>query len=121
MGYATEAAYENTDKVPYQKKKPWFLKRWVINWVREDWDNAKSPNMSLNVSRPIGIAIDADSDLDRERALRFNVYVANGGRVVETFRYDRQKDRNTKSLYIITNDADFGREIDKIITMEALR
>jgi hypothetical protein len=56
-----------------------------------------------------------------ERAIQFTVYVANGGRVVETRRYDKKTDRNTNGLYVINNDADFGHEIDKIITMEALR
>jgi hypothetical protein len=56
-----------------------------------------------------------------ERALHFTVYVANGGRVVETRRYDKKTDRNTNGLYVINNDADFGKEIDKIITMESLR
>jgi hypothetical protein len=59
--------------------------------------------------------------IDHEKALRFNVYHANGGRVVEINNYDRQKDRHKRSLYVITSDQDFGREIDKIITMEALK
>ena len=49
------------------------------------------------------------------------MYNANGGRVVETRRYDRQKDRSQTGLYVITSDQEFGHEIDKIITMEALR
>jgi hypothetical protein len=56
-----------------------------------------------------------------ERAIQFTVYNANGGRVVETRRYDKKTDRNTNGLYVINNDADFGKEIDKIITMESLR
>jgi hypothetical protein len=56
-----------------------------------------------------------------ERALQFTVYVANGGRVVETRRYDKKTDRHTNGLYVINNDTDFGKEIDKIITIEALR
>jgi hypothetical protein len=53
--------------------------------------------------------------------MRFNIYHASGGRVVETNSYDRHKDRHKRSLYVITSDQDFGREIDKIITMEALK
>jgi hypothetical protein len=56
-----------------------------------------------------------------ERAIQFTVYTANGGRVVETRRYDRLKDRHQSGLYIITSDQDFGKEIDKIIVMEGLR
>jgi hypothetical protein len=59
--------------------------------------------------------------LSGSKSIRFEIHHANGGRVVQTRRYDEQKDRHFEQLYVITNDQDFGREIDKIITMEALR
>jgi hypothetical protein len=52
---------------------------------------------------------------------RLQVYKANGGVVVETRTYDRRKDENYNSLYVITEDKDLGAEIGKIITMENLR
>jgi len=68
------------------------------------------------------ICIDEDSiQLSRERSIKFEIHNANGGRVVQTRRYDAQKDRHFENLYVITSDQDFGRELDKIITMEALR
>jgi len=68
------------------------------------------------------ICIDEDSlSLSKERSIKFEIHNANGGRVVQTRRYDAQKDRHFENLYIITSDQDFGREIDKILTMEALR
>lgn len=69
-----------------------------------------------------GITIDEDSiQLTRDKSIRFEIHNANGGRIVQTRRYDTQKDRHIENLYIITSDMEFGREIDKIITMEALR
>jgi hypothetical protein len=114
--YAT-AVYPEAKTPRKQKKKPWFLKRWAINWVREDWANADENTLASN-------RIDSPRDidmLDSDRALKFSIYYANGGRVIETNSYDRQKDRHRRSLYVITSDQDFGREIDKIITMEALK
>jgi hypothetical protein len=68
------------------------------------------------------IRIDEDSiQLSRETSVRFEIHQAAGGRVVQTRRYDQRKDRHMEGLYIITPDQDFGREIDKIITMEALK
>jgi len=68
------------------------------------------------------ISIDEDSiQLSREKSIMFEIHNANGGRVVQTRRYDNHRDRHFENLYIITDDKDFGREIDKIITMEALR
>ena len=71
---------------------------------------------------PEDICIAEDSpSLSRERSIKFEIHNANGGRVVQTRRYDAQKDRHFENLYVITSDQDFGRELDKIITMEALR
>ena len=61
------------------------------------------------------------SSCSNNELIQFTVYNANGGRVVETRRYDRQKDRSSNGLYVITSNQDFGHEIDKIITMELLR
>lgn len=60
-------------------------------------------------------------EFESDNAIRFNIYNASGGRVIQTNRYDRQRDRAITGLYVITSDQDFGKEIDKIITMEALK
>jgi hypothetical protein len=83
----------------------------------KDWLFDDRPEQANN-----DIRIDEDSiQLSRDRSLKFEVHNASGGRVVQTRRYDSQKDRHFENLYIITNDQEFGREIDKIITMEFLK
>ena len=97
----------------YVEEKPMkrTLKQRLKDWLFEDSD-----------SQANGIQIDEDNiELSRETSVRFEIHQASGGRVVQTRRYDRHKDRHTQGLYIITSDQDFGREIDKIITMEALK
>jgi hypothetical protein len=75
-----------------------------------------------NDSHANGIQIDEDGiNLSRETSIRFEIHQANGGRVVQTRRYDSRKDRNVEGLYIISPEQDFGRELDKILTMEALK
>jgi hypothetical protein len=82
----------------------------------KDWLFAEPPENNYVVG------VDEDSiQLTRDKSLRFEIHSANGGRIVQTRRYDSQKDRHIENLYIVTSDMDFGREIDKIITMEALR
>jgi hypothetical protein len=76
--------------------------------------------VSAKLSRRNSIAIDNDS-LDSDKAIRFAAYKASGGMVVETNFYDRIKDRTYRSLHIITDDKDLGKEIGKIITMETLK
>jgi hypothetical protein len=87
------------------------LKQRIRNWLNNDND----------YNEVVRSDDETNIHLTRETSLRFEVHQAQGGRVVQTRRYDERKDRNIENLYIITPDQDFGREIDKIITMEALR
>ena len=121
--YAAESDHRPM-KIPV--KRPGFLARWVLKKLTQsnDWANQQKQEHEVGViSKRQSIGLDRGSaQIDQpERALQFTVYVANGGRVIETRRYDKKTDRNTNGLYVINNDADFGKEIDKIITMESLR
>lgn len=102
-----------------KEKKMGFFRRWLLNSVKDAIKQEREYDQPV----PIGHAISkGPQSIDQpERAINFTVYTANGGRVVETRRYDRHKDRHQNGLYVITNDQDFGKEIDKIITMEALK
>jgi hypothetical protein len=130
-GYAVTAssklAEESDFKPDVQKKikRPGFLARWFLKKLMEgaEWEKRQSQEKSsANAVNRLTTSISVDRSIDQpERALQFTVYVANGGRVVETRRYDRKTDRGINGLYVITNDMDFGREIDKIISMESLR
>jgi hypothetical protein len=108
-------------------KKPGFLSRWLMKKLVEGAEFEKRQSQlresAFSIDRLSNSLVSKGSpSIDQpERAIQFTVYNANGGRVVETRRYDKKTDRNTNGLYVINNDADFGKEIDKIITMESLR
>jgi hypothetical protein len=126
-GYAVESDARQM-AIPNKKvKKPGFFKRWLLNSVkaaaehekRNDVNVVGSPDIISTKSLRVGRQ---EASIDQpDRAIQFTVYSANGGRVIETRRYDRKTDRHANNLYVVTSDQDFGREIDKIITMEALR
>jgi hypothetical protein len=129
---AAESSYESDDrqmKSPKKTKRPGFLARWFFKKLVEGAEYEKRQSQEKESARSIDrlsnsltIGRSSQTSIDQpERALNFTVYVANGGRVVETRRYDKKTDRHTNGLYVINNDADFGKEIDKIITMESLR
>jgi len=102
----------NIARLEKQLMKKRTLRQRFRDWLFEDKGSPED----------ICIPEDHESvELESRRAVRFTIHQANGGRVVQTRRYDDQKDRNIENLYVITNDMEFGREIDKIITMEALR
>lgn len=124
-GYAMSV--ESAQLKQSKKKKPGFIKRWFAKMSQEAWEEARNdaavPREELISAKQARLSISTGQpSIDQpDRAIQFTVYNANGGRVVETRRYDRHKDRHTMGLYVITSDQDFGREIDKIITMEALK
>jgi hypothetical protein len=126
MNYGTTMAaekYEDTQR-PISKR-PGFLARWFLKKLMEgaEWEKRQNQERDSmqSVNRLSGSLTVERSIEQPDRALHFTVYVANGGRVVETRRYDKKTDRSSNGLYVITSDQDFGHEIDKIITMEALK
>jgi hypothetical protein len=99
-----------------------------MNWLKlklRDWVNsAQDIEMnyaSMKMATANSIGIGRGPSLDSDKGIRFQVYKANGGMVVETSSYDRHKDRHHNSLHIITDDQDLGKELAKIITMETLK
>lgn len=127
-GYAMaeETTYEEAQR-PQKKKKVGFFKRWMLKAVKEAVEQERRGEVNLVSTADVGSAKSLrigrqEASIDQpERAIQFTIYTANGGRVVETRRYDRKTDRHSNNLYVVTSDQDFGREIDKIITLEALR
>ena len=99
-----------------------FIKRMVVKWVREDWDNA-SREQDCYPTPKLGRGMNTVStrDVDSDPTLQFKIYNAIGGKVVEFTRYDRKIDRTEHQVYIIGKDVDFGEKIAKISTLEVLR
>ena len=93
-----------------------WLKKKLYHWINSTYDNDTLVCEPHSIGRSIAV-----STLDSDRNIRFNVYKATGGTIVETSFYDRHKDRHNASLHIITDDQDIGKEIGKIITMETLK
>jgi len=91
--------------------------RWLKRKLRK-WLNAKDPIEQYMTPNTIQLSEDS---VQSDPVLNFKVYSAVGGRVVEFRYYDRQKDRNHTTTYIITNEQDFGERIAKIATMESLK
>jgi hypothetical protein len=83
-----------------------------LNWLFEEKAEADDySNHSVSVD---------ESKLHSE-GMRLQIYSASGGFVIETRKYDRRKDENITSMYVITEEMDLGNEIGKILTMESLK
>lgn len=97
--------------------KQYRVRRWLRNWLTNfDSDQPEQAKTSSTLSK-----VRESDEPDYEKSLNFRVWFANGGKVIQTNRYDRHKDRHFTSMYVITEEQDFGREIDKIVTMDSLR
>ena len=103
----------STRKQSYQPQGPNMFKRMIKGLIT--W--------SMNERHQEDIQISERSDEVRISAtgIRFEVYRANGGTVVETRRNDRRTGDSLYELHVISGEQDIGQEIGRIITMEALK
>jgi hypothetical protein len=97
-----------------EEEKPMKLtfKQKLRKWLMDDTDEHDYGNV---------ISVDSDGPNIQSQGFRLNVYSAGGGPIIETTKYDRQKDDHRHSLHVVTDDKDLGEELSKIITMESLR
>jgi hypothetical protein len=97
------------------------MKKKSIRQRLRDWLTADDMSCeSIAIDRYNTVSIHSNT-IDGDKGIRFQVYKANGGTIVETTFYDRHKDRSYNGLYVITDDKDLGKEIGKIITMETIK
>lgn len=124
-GYAESVDVASYNRSKSKKiKRPGFMAKWFFKKVIEGMEHEKRDRQekdAVNKISTLAIGPRTSEIENQERSIQFTVHIANGGRVIETRKYDRQKDRSQTGLYVITNDQDFGKEIDKIITMESLK
>src|SRR5271165_2962224 len=90
----------------------------IVNWAQRDQycESSKTPSPLVGKRGQLTLS----SDIDQVNSLNFKVYNAIGGTIVQTSRYDENKDKIYSTLYIITSEQDIGEEIGMIITKEKL-
>jgi hypothetical protein len=98
----------------YVEEAPMKLtfKQRIRKWLMDDTDELEYGN---------AISVDSDGPNIQSQGFRLNIYSASGGTIIETTKYDRQKDDHRHSLHVVTDDKELGEELAKIITMESLR
>ena len=111
----TNRIYSTQQVVPvrkYQPKGPNMFKRMIKGLIT--WSMNDRHEEEIQISDREEVRISATG-------IRFEVYRANGGTVIETRRNDRRTGDSLYELHVISGDQDVGEEIGKIITMEALK
>ena len=114
LGYATSIPRPRrsvVNKVRKAKKMKLTFRQKLRNWIlNDDVETDYSGNSICVEERHLS------SD-----GMKFELFRASGGYIVETRYYDSKSDRNHNKLYIIKDENDIGEELGKIITMESLR
>ena len=119
-GYAV--AEEMAVPSSLKKKKPAnFIQRWLLRSLKNAVEKEREDHEMNSIKVPRGLQIGTGPSLDSDKGIRFQVYKATGGFVVETTMYDRRQDRHMNSIHIITDEQDLGQQLGKIITMETLK
>lgn len=95
----------------------WLRKR-VIAWVREDWDEANRMS-GRNSLQPVA---STEEDIGLEDPIRFDLQSVIGGHLLRVRQpYNHKTDRQPSTTYIINSGEDIGARIAKIVNMELLK
>jgi len=103
--------------------------RWFDRMVANSWERASTDceepqayNSTTKRSRGIGLAsVQTRGSFESDNGLNMQVYKAIGGKIISFNNYDNKTDRHQRSVYIITDEQDFERELGKCITMESMK
>ena len=103
-----------TRKVMKERKKKmgWFKKKFN-GWVRQAWEDARA-----DVDQPTSMH---SNNIDAKTSMRFTVYPASGGFVIEHYKSERFKDGDGPTLTIVNHGEELGKAVEHILALEALR
>ena len=97
-----------------KKKMGWFRKKFN-KWVREAWENARNEEVcDTTVLRP-------HDGVNGKSSVRFTIYAASGGHIIEYYKNDRYKEHDGPELVIVNQGDELGKAVEHILTMEALK
>ena len=111
--YGTSTAVNPARK--HQTKGPNMFKRMIKGLVT--WSLREDPHYENDIK----ISDSHEEPRISATGIKFEVYRANGGTIVETRRYNRKNDDTIYELHVITDTQDVGQAIGQIITLESLK
>lgn len=99
-----------------KEKKMGWLKRKFAKWVREAWENSRDEDKTYAVDsvRPF-------NGIDASKSIRFTIYPASGGYVIEHYKSERMRENDGPTLTIVNNGDSIGQAIEHAIAIESLK
>ena len=98
-----------------EKKMGWF-KRKFAQWTREAWENSRDEDKTYAVD-----SVRPHEGVNGKSSIRFTIYAASGGHIIEYYKNDRYKEHDGPELVIVTQGEELGKAVEHILTMEALK
>jgi hypothetical protein len=98
--------------VSKKEKKMGFFRKKFNKWVRDAWNEAQNTTE---------VAIRNHESVSAKSSVRFTIYPASGGYVIEHYKQDRYKESDGPELTIVNNSDTIGTTVEHILTMEALK
>ena len=89
-----------------------WLKRKFAKWSRDAWEESR---MKDEVYPVVSRGIDAS------KSIRFTIYPASGGYVIEHYKNDRMRESDGPTLTIVNNGDSIGQAIEHAIAIESLK
>lgn len=94
-----------------EKKMGWFRKKFM-EWSRRAWEDSEVESVGPT---------SAYDQISGNSSIRFTIYPASGGHIIEHHRQDRYRDSSGPNLTIVSAGDDLGKAVEHIIAIEALR
>ena len=106
-----------------------WLRKKVIKWVREDWDNERFKNRSRSnligyPDEPVKTSGVREYQHPEVPGMDIRVQNVNGGMIVSITRFNTYSDRvdhPRAQVYLLREEDHIGEALAKIITQESLR
>lgn len=96
-----------------------WLRKKVIAWVREDWDESHRFDARQPQRQEEGMCVPDDSLDD---PIRFELVGVIGGHLLKVrHAYNTKIDRSDSTTYIINSGDSIGEKVAKIINLELLK
>ena len=96
-----------------KEKKMGWLKRKFAKWSREAWEESQQ--------RDEVYAIPSRPGIEASKSIRFTIYPASGGYVIEHYKNDRMRESDGPTLTIVNNGDSIGQAIEHAIAVESLK
>lgn len=97
-----------------KKKMGWFKKKFA-QWSREAWENSRDEETYATDT------IRQREGVNGKNSVRFTIYAASGGHIIEYYKQERYKDNDGPELVIVNQGNELGKAVEHILTMEALK